>query len=353
MHEEAKRAIEALGDGLPQDWLLRPKAHVEQMKPEAGALKRILERPGTKEIIDEHIRFDEQAGRAQKLYKGPSLWSARFSFISVLTASIAVILEGVDFFPMNEWSRVFAIVTGVSVLLSFALSLVTTWAKPFERWMLARAEAEVRRMRLFTEVTSSDEAPQAGEAPLLPLQLEYFRRYQLDVQRAYYGKRSRDHATVVRTASRLRLFAMVLVVLASIPLVFTLTGIGWNDIPVVGGLFSAFEMSADRENRIFLGLGTIGAALQGLLAARLLLGQDERNATRYAATFSNLEDLASRPLTDARAAASVGDREGVLAFVALVQEQVSSEHREWVSLNKLSPDLSLSRLQELALPRLK
>lgn len=353
MNEEAKKAAVAIGDALPQDWLLRPERHAEAMSDEAGALKRILMRDENRAVIEEHILFDELAGRAQKRFKGLSLWSARFSFISVLSASIALILEGAQFLDAYNLSGVFAIVTGVSVVLSFLLSLITSWEKPFDKWMRSRAEAEVQRQRLFTNATSADEAQQPGETALLPLQLEYFRRYQLDVQLAYYGKRSADHRRVVRNASILRSVALTLVVLASAPVLFTVTGLQWEQLIFSETLFGVVDFEEARENRIFIGLGTIGAALQGLLAARLLLGQDERNATRYAATLENLQALASRPLDEARDAAATGDREAVLGFVALVQEQVSSEHREWVSLNAISPDLSLGRLQEMALPKLR
>ena len=39
----------------------------------------------------------------------------------------------------------------------------------------------------------------------------------------------------------------------------------------------------------------------------------------------------------------------LLAFVALVQNQISSEHREWIPLRKVAPDLALDRLKSLRL----
>jgi len=61
--------------------------------------------------------------------------------------------------------------------------------------------------------------------------------------------------------------------------------------------------------------------------------------------------------SEAAAAASEGTpgqvgaaREAVLAFVALVQSQISSEHREWIALRKVAPDLALDRLKSLRLP---
>ena len=97
-------------------------------------------------------------------------------------------------------------------------------------------------------------------------------------------------------------------------------------------------------------MSTVGAALQGLLAALHLMNQDERNAARYRSTAENLEALATTPLEEARACATANDQQAVETFVTLVHEQISSEHREWVSLRALSPELSLNRLRELNLP---
>ncbi len=115
----------------------------------------------------------------------------------------------------------------------------------------------------------------------------------------------------------------------------------------------------EEAQRIFLGLGIIAASLQGLLAAFAVISLDERNAARYRTTAENLDALAGRPLDEARAAAaSLKDapekaesaREQVLAFAALVQSQISSEHREWIALRKVAPELALDRLKGLRLP---
>src|SRR5262249_42697326 len=72
-------------------------------------------------------------------------------------------------------------------------------ALPFDSWMKARAQAEDARIELFRRVMDAvDPAPgagarQGGELKLLPLKLEYFRRYQLDLQRHYYAGRGQQH----------------------------------------------------------------------------------------------------------------------------------------------------------------
>ncbi|GAG24293.1 unnamed protein product, partial [marine sediment metagenome] len=69
------------------------------------------------------------------------------------------------------------------------------------------------------------------------------------------------------------------------------------------------ERTNDAEFRqhLLIAVNTIGAALQGFLAAFSLMNQDERNAARYAATSDNLEALATRPVDEARADAPEDD----------------------------------------------
>ena len=60
--------------------------------------------------------------------------------------------------------------------------------------MKERAIAELARVKLFNDLMEANEEPRNGELPLLPLKLEYFRRYQFDVQRRYYSGRADEHA---------------------------------------------------------------------------------------------------------------------------------------------------------------
>lgn len=221
--------------------------------------------------------------------------------------------------------------------------------------MQRRATAETTRIGLFDRVLAAKEDSREGELPLLPLQLEYFRRYQLDVQRAYYRERGRQHGKAARRAWLLRLLALGLVILALFPIVWSLQGKDWLPSSIAE-LLSELPASTEAAQRLFLGFGLVAAGLQGLLAALALMSLDERNAARYLATSDNLETLADKPLDEARAAAATvgADREGaratVLSFVALVQEQISVEHREWVVLRKVAGDLSLDQLASLRRP---
>jgi hypothetical protein len=350
MNSVTQAAADAIGGAEPRDWQLRPETHAAALQPPAAALRRILVRPEFEQMMEAYTAADDEALLAQKRYKRLAGTASLTSFLAVFIAGLLLLQPaGAGVSP-----RVLSGLAGLQFVLivtSFLASLILGYRKPFAAWMRRRAEAENARISLFKRVTAAEEEVQPGELPLLPLQLEYFRRYQLDVQRLYYGQRGRQHARSFRRAAWWRIAALVLVVAAAGPLVWSLLGQDW--VPArLHHLLELMPPNTETAQRLFLCVGVIGGALQGLLASFAVMSHDERNAARYLDTSRNLDDLATRPLDEARDAAVLGDRERVLGFVALVHEQVSSEHREWIALRSVAPDLSLDRLRATALPKL-
>ena len=343
-------AIKAVGAEGAMDWDLKPETHAASLPEAAGPLKRILESATLKDIISTYNESDQNAKSAQTRYK-------RLARIAALTSFAAVVLGGLLLLPRHAPVPAYILTTAsiiqVSLLIcSFVSSLTLAFAKPFNAWMHARAKAETARIGLFNAVLAADEQPRAGELERLPLQLEYLRRYQLDVQRAYYKMRGTQHARAVKRAGYLRVFGIILVAVAAVPVVLKVIGPEWTP-GFLEPVTAYFSSSPQAAQRIVLALSVIGGALQGVLAAYGLMSQDERNAARYLDTSQNLEDLAGRPLDEARAAASANDRESVLAFAALLHDQISSEHREWIALRSVVPDLALGKLKSARLPKLR
>jgi len=349
MNSVTDAAIAALGEGQGADWRLQPETHAHLLGPAAGPLERILLQPSLGAIMASFNAADAKASAAQSHYKRLAKTSAVASFLAVVIASALLLPRATVVPPVSLTLATF--VQFALLAVSFMCSLWTGFARPFETWMRQRAQAETKRIELFDTVLAASEMAQPGELPLLPLQLEYVRRFQLDVQRAYYKRRGRQHLWVARRGVVLRALALLIIAIAVIPVLANLRGSGW--IPQsLAPVFNRLPEPAELAQRVFLSLGLIGGALQGLLAAYALLGQDERNAARYADTSQNLEALAHGPLSEARAAAAAGTRGPVLTFVALLHQQISSEHREWVALRTIAPDLSLDRLKAMSLPRL-
>lgn len=324
-----------IGQNTNDDWQLRPKQHADELPPEAGALKRILERPAIEDIMTRFHAADAKAIRAQKWYR---FWG-RAGIYAIALASIigtALVLRVDEKFGVEvKW---FALAVEYGLLV--AAFLIAQWLvikRPFKKWMENRGTAEIARIQLFDDVVQAEEPLAPNEAPLLPLLLEYFRRFQLDVQLAYYKGRGGEHLAAAGHTKLWQWMSVALTLLWS--LIMVLASIyfaaqqGWIELP---NWASALHL--DSYERWVMALGIVAASLYTASYARSLMDLDERNAARYATTLANLEHIKSTLLDDTRSAAQNGERDKVLTFVRLVQNQISSEHQEWVTIRDIAPD---------------
>jgi hypothetical protein len=219
--------------------------------------------------------------------------------------------------PLEDWLKGW-IGAAASAVQMFGLAVAffaARWlalAKRFERWMQNRAEAELSRIALFDLVIDGEAEPRAGEVALLPLKLEYFRRYQLDVQaqlrgsrcRAWRGSLAQQSLARCKHASHLVLGALVALHVAAV----------WQlPIPAQPRSLSA-DLAGPHTNRLLLCLGVIASGLYGLGVARSLMDLDER------------------------AAAVDGSAQQARACVDRVHRLVSSEHQEWILLSSRERD---------------
>jgi hypothetical protein len=346
-------AIDAVGKAAPGDRQLGPDLQDATLPAEAGALARVLRQPRLQTIFTDFLRFSAKADSSQKSYKRKAKAAAIAGFFGIVVGGL-IVLPGRELAPPGMIQAAVA-VQAVLVVLSLMLSILIGFTKPFDVWMEARAEAENARHDLFNDIMLAEEAPgerEPDELPLLLLQLEYFRRYQLDVQRNYYRGRGNEHLAASRAARNWRIAALFILFISMFPIVWVLRGKQW--VPaLVASLFAGLPDETHLAEQVFIGTGLVASGLQGLLASLALISLNDRNAARYLSTAANLDDLAGRPLAEARERAAAGDRRGVLAFAALVQQEISSEHREWIALRKFAPDLSLNRLATLRLPKLR
>lgn len=320
-------------DDAASDWQLRPAHHANELPAEAAALKRVLVRPEIEAIINRFRTADKKAIAAQVRYK-------RVGRTGLYAATMATLVGALFLLPIEPWLKgpAASIASATQVLglvIAFLASRFLSIAKPFDAWMKNRAEAEIARIALFDAVADASEPAREGEIPLLPLALEYFRRYQLDVQRRYYGGRgAQQSAAAWRNNQLLRaslLFTVASMVLGA--LLFLHVAFAWG-LPVpVWLLMLRSPLEGPEANHTLLALGVVASALYGLGVARSLMDLDERNASRYLTTAQNLEFLTETRLSAAREAAAAGNPNEVRDFIGRVQEQISSEHREWILLS--------------------
>jgi hypothetical protein len=341
MSNVTQAAMAAVGETVKShDWRLEPLQHAERLPAEGGALRRVLQRQEIAEIMSVYEAADRAAGQAQRSYKRWSIAANRLRYAAIWLGTAALLhLAGL---VSDGLSQVLAVGQYAMILAALAASAFLSRTRPFETWKEERAKAEAARAELFSQVGAAAEPHQAGELPLLPLQLEYFRRYQLDVQRDYYGRRGRQHAAGSGAADRWRILVVVLVILAAI---VAAGGLVWM---LASGARTGEVMQlahSPQLRTVLLVLGILASATESYLANTALIAQDQRAAAIYLATAVNLDAIADKQLAEARAKAAAGQADGVQDFMTLVHLAMASEHQTWKQLQQTARRLRLETLR--------
>ncbi len=322
--DRATRIIDESTTG-DEDWIIAPTKHAGLYAESAPALAKVLGGSGVAATCKQYEDSDKDAGTAQDRFKQ----TARRANLAVLgTASSGALILVVNALSAGAQSAVLAILGAVSVV---AGGLGTLWirridgGKYLQKWMTARARAETHRLRLFDLATA---APPDGEPECEPslalLQLEYFRRYELDVQVAYYRSARERHAAAAQRTLVLGSWAVLLAA--------TATG--------VSGILASWK--SDFAN--IAALGVMSAALSSYVSRKGEISQDARNADRYERTGDALLEL-SKELDQVRLAVAGGARGPLQKFVAAVHEHLSVEHRQWLK-GAESTEGALKQLRE-------
>ena len=307
-------AAEAIGEYQPQDWHLDPRSHAQRMTREAGPLQSILQGSRVQVILDQYEAANAQAGKYQAEYK-------RYGRSEIYLGSTAAIIGAVILYLSPGGSgngadllrTVLLLAQGFCLAGAVALKYKLGHSAVYRQWQQQRTRAETSRIELFETVCGLENSPvppsvAENELPLLPLQLEYFLRYQLQVQLNYYHERGRQHAVAARQ--------------------FVNIGTGITFLTAVTASLAGLSTE--------LGDWVGSAAVVGLVAPILLatqsslsrLNQDERNAARYAITHDHLLNL-KKESDSARRAAEAGNRDEVCRFIRSANGVISVEHTEW------------------------
>lgn len=315
-------AIKALGHSKPDDdWVLKPDQHADSLPPEAAPLAEILRGTKVSSILQKYKNADEKAITAQKKYK-------QFSKYGVVSASSAALIGAAILFLkssndvtstiyifISKYETYLLSIEGIAIALTALFAYLLKHNKYFDNWMRQRAKAETARVSLFEFICSvKDEKPTDSDIYLLQLKLEYFRRYQLEVQQRYYNDRGKQHEVAAnKIVSWGGALTFVIVLVGAFSGVF-------NDMDIVSAI------------------ALMGVAIPVILSAHAnlsLISQDERNAKRYANTYEHLLNL-SGELDEIRNQVSNGNKQALIDFINAVNSEVSVEHREWVSLQEKS-----------------
>jgi hypothetical protein len=299
-----------IGVDSPNDYRLSPVEHAEQLRASAPKLAAVLTSTAPVELARQYAEADSEALVAERTFKR---WVIRANWAVLATATVSALLMaaallGSTLGALTQTILIVLALAGVAAggIASMSLFRVKE-GRLLEDWMMARARAETKRLSYFSYIANASAGPVDPQLELL--KLEYFRRYQLDLQLAYYkGRRSRHRNSAERT---LDISAASVLVAA----------IASGAAGVLGALRSEWAALGS--------LAVFGAALQAFAAAREALNQDRRNAERYDNTAQALQGLRER-LDDVRLGIAAGSASVLGEFVGAVQDQLSLEHRQWL-----------------------
>jgi uncharacterized membrane protein len=323
--------------------------HIEALTAGAGALKRVLSAEASKIVATQQATLSREADEHQGVFK-----RNRNIVIAILVLALVVSVAALTVPVPEQHGQLIASIRLATVLLVYfalvvplVIGLLEQRSDPRQRWNEARGDSEHLRRRRFEVVIEGKTEPLLGEIPLLPLKLEYFRRYQVEVQREHYKEKFKENADQAALAKWLIIPCMLVVFgwLALMLLAFAAVAgeqgmpPAWLPDGVIG--FAADLHLIERFNLDIIGLllAIALAALYGAAYLRSLLFTHQRNASRFERAFENMSYLMEKPLEDARAAARSGDEAGVRAFVARVHSVMSTEYADWIRLRKLDEGL--------------
>ena len=302
-----KEAQEAIGEHRKDDFILAPSSHADKLQPSAAALATLLKDPQLFILAEQYERHDDAANNAQRAYKS----TLRRANGAVLAATVlGALMMAVQIVALSQYqAELQKVAVGAGILAGLAATLGAMWlfrareGQLLERWLGCRAKAETERGAYFATL-----AEMPDDAPLRLLKLEYFRRYQIDVQRNFFAAATKRHAAAAQRTLRVGAFA-----------------VGLSSIPVFLGAFG----SSGGFWPALAAFSVVGGAVAAYTSAHEAMSQDKRNAERYEHTLEALELLAAK-LGQVRKVIAEGSADALKVFVSAVNEQLTIEHRQWI-----------------------
>lgn len=321
-------AQETVGADTDTDYVIDPTAHADEFKVKAPALSAVLRSSAVSVAAKRYKERDQDANVSQVEFK--RVFNRSNVTVLITAILIALVLATGIIAPGqgDKVAKTLLICLGVASVLTGSLAAydlnTLRQGKLLGVWMSNRALAETARLEYFNIIAKSSAADGAGDPQVDLLKLEYFRRFQLDVQRNYYRQRSREN---LKDAKRILAYS----------------GVAIAGAAVVTGL-AGFLGLIDTKFAAFASLGTAFTALTSFAAANESVYQNQRNAERYQRTGEALEGIASS-LDDVRTAVQTAGAEPLMGFIEAVHEQLSLEHRQWLG-QQTEGENAFTRLQD-------
>jgi len=320
MIEKYNKIIEAreiIGEGKNDDYILKPTKHYEMFQSSAPEFAQTFRTSEIEAVAKKFEGHDNQANSARKIFK---LYTkrVRWSLFTMVCFSTALIVVSSLF--GQDVKSTFASILFISftILAITAGYLTNTYLsliknkKLFENWMKSRASAEMQRLEYFILVIKSTlgEVSIENATSNKLLKLEFFRRFQLDMQINYYGNRGKDHRINAGKAITISTW-----LLSGTSFTAAIAGILGTALSPKWGIVAA--------------IGLILQALATMVLTQESVNQDQRNEERYSRTKEALDKIRGR-IDKVRESVAEGNDDVLMSFVQTAHEQLSLEHRQWI-----------------------
>ncbi len=309
------KAEKLVGEQSPTDYVLQSGNHFKEFEENAPELADILKSSKLESIKEEYDTWNERALDYQRKFRKWSRYANWFAFLTVLfTASILVVTT----IPMDEFYLDSGIITfsALSVIFSIstgaALRLIKT-GNILHLWMSGRASAETLRIDYFNQLVQYN--INSNNVFLSLLKLEYFRRYQLDVELAYYTVRSKQNQLMANKTLSYSTWLMAGATLAIAVGSFLGVGTQYTFLTAITSL------------------AIICQALSSKISNSAAFNQYGKNAENFERTRSSLAQIRGK-LDDVRELVANGNNKALVEFASLVNDQISLEHRLWIDTFK-------------------
>ena len=307
------QAQTAIGIGQRDDYILKPTQHAEELRSTAPALAAILTTSELSVTIDQYEAKDKEAVEAQTEFRRVFNRANRMVLITAIFSALILTVGVISSLIPDGLEKILLIGFSAGSVITGALAskdlFTIRQGRLLENWMTKRAAAESKRLQFFNEVAAAGNPDTGTEIPVELLKLEYFRRFQLDVQLAFFTKRSADHRKEARKT-------------------LSYSGATIAGAAIVTGLAGVLTM-LNAHFAAIASLGAVFTALSSYATLREQIYQSQRLSERYASTADLLQDLYKR-LDQVRKTVLNNGPDALSSYMEAVHDVLSAEHKQWL-----------------------
>ncbi len=328
----ADKTRQIIGSNKKDDYILDPDQHLETYEKEAPFFASILRSSMISTILGEYQHADKRAIDAKKVFNkwaNALIWTTfitTFFTTGLLASSSFDLFFGADSSLSSLLIIIFSLAGVAAAAVGTGCAQHIKNSKLLGKFMGARAEAEKLRMQYFEELAVAVPKDETDPVNLTDhLKLEFFRRFQLDVQLSFFSEKGIVHQKV---ASKLLLISTIAVMCV----------LFINGIAGIAGIIGESQMT------VIAAFAIIAQAVSNMVLNKEAIGQDRQNTERYECARKDLNML-KRKTDQVHEKLDEGDLTILQNYIAAVHEPILSEHRQWLSSQETRLS-AISRLEE-------